>query len=127
MKKIIRFMVGGFMLLNFYGCVALLAGTAGGAGTAAWLSGKLVQEVPSPYERCIEAAKEALKSMHSEVFREIKGKEVNQIRSHYSDGRKIWIDIRPITDHSSRIEVRVGMKGDKAASDDVLKQIIRRL
>ena len=119
--------IGGCLLLNFYGCVALLAGAAGGAGTAAWLSHKMVQEVSSPYERTVAMAKEALKSMHADVYREINGKEVTQIRSHYTDGRKIWIDIHSIGGNSSRIEVRVGVKGHKAASDEVLKQITRRL
>lgn len=127
MNKFITFVIGGFFVLNLYGCVALLAGAAGGTGTAVWLSGKLVQEVNSSYEKTVQAAKSALKSMNLELAKETKAKEVTQIRSYYTDGRKIWIDIRPISLTSSKIEVRVGAFSDKAASDVVLKKIVSYL
>ena len=127
MKKLLTIMLGGLLILNFYGCVALLAGTAGGAGTAVWLSGKLVQQVDAPYRTTVDATKSALKSMDLELFREAKANDVTQIRGHYTDGRKIWIDIRPVTATTSRIEVRVGAFSDKAASDKVLKKIISYL
>lgn len=40
MIRRITVLVFAVMLVeNIYGCIALLAGAAGGAGTAAWLSG----------------------------------------------------------------------------------------
>ncbi len=48
--------------------------------------------------------------------------------SKYSDGKTIWVDIRRITEASSKIEVRVGaVSGDKAAADRILKRIERYL
>ncbi|MCX5703525.1 MAG: DUF3568 family protein [Candidatus Omnitrophica bacterium] len=44
-KKILVFIFTSLLLINIYGCLALLAGAAGGAGTAVWLSEKLSQEV----------------------------------------------------------------------------------
>ena len=124
MKKLMTFILGSLLVLNLCGCFALVAGTIGGAGTAGWLSGKLVQQVNASYEGAIEGAKFALKAMNLVVSKEVKASDVTQIRSHYTDGRKIWIDIRPITATSTRIEIRVGAFGDKAASDTVLKKII---
>ena len=124
MKRLIAFIVGGFLILNLCGCFTLIAGTIGGAGTAGWLSGKFVQQVNIPYDGVIEGSKAALKSMTLVVSRETKASDVAQIRSHYMDGRKIWIDIHPITATSTRIEIRVGAFGDKTASDRVLKKII---
>ena len=123
-KKLFAFVASVLLLLNIYGCVALLAGTAAGAGTAVWLSGKLTQEVHAPYERTVIAAKSALKSFRLEITKETKEDAVTQLISNYSDGRDIWIDIHKITDDSSKVEVRVGtVTPDKVAAGKILKKI----
>lgn len=127
-KKIIVYIVSCLLVVNLCGCVALLVGAAGGAGTAAWLSGKLTQEVNSSFERTVEAAKSALASLRLEVTKETQEQNVAQIMSKYVDGKTVWIDIHRITDSSSKIEVRVGAVGsDKAAADKILRRITRYL
>lgn len=126
-KKIMVFVSLGLLLMNVYGCL-LLAGAAGGTGTAIWLSGKLTQEVNAPLDNAAGAAKSALKSLRLKVEKETTEQNVIQIISKYSDGKTIWIDIRKITDSSSKIEVRVGaVSGDKEAADKILKRIMRYL
>lgn len=116
------------LLITTYGCVALVAGAAGGAGTAVWLSGKLSQEVNAPYEHSIDAAKSALESLKLKIIKESREENIAQIRSKYSDGKEIWIDVRRVTDSSSKIEVRVGaVSPDKEAADKILKRITRYL
>jgi hypothetical protein len=127
MRKIIVLFAAGIFLINIYGCVAILAGTAGGAGTAAWLTGKLSENVNASYERTIKATKSALKSLRLEITKETRTESVTQIKSKYTDGREIWIDIRPITQSASKIDVRVGAIADKAASEKILKRITRYL
>lgn len=127
MKKIATFFIAVIFLMNLYGCFALFAGAAAGAGTAGWLSGKLSQAVQAPYERAINATKSALKSLKLEVTKETRTENVTQIRSKYTDAREVWIDIRRVSDTSSKVEVRVGVVGDKEASDVILKRIIRYL
>jgi len=127
-KRLSRLFFAGFLLMNLCGCVALLAGGAGGAGTAVWLSGKLTQEVNAPFERTVKAADSALKSLRLEVTKETKEQNVAQIMSKYTDGKTIWVDIHKITEASSRIDVRVGaVKGDKGAAAKILKRIIQYL
>lgn len=127
-RKIAGLIFGVLLLVNISGCFLLLAGAAGGAGTAVWLSGKLSQDVNAPFDRVIKAAKSALKSFDMEVTKETKEYSVAQIMSKYADGRTVWIDIRRITDESSKVEVRVGaIGGDKEASDKILKRISRYL
>ena len=92
LKKIGAAIFMGFLLFNLYGCFLLLAGAAGGTGTAVWLSGKLTQEVNAPYDTAIKAAKSALKSLRLEVTKETKEEAVAQVMSKYNDGRTIWID-----------------------------------
>lgn len=128
MRRIAVLALGVLLLINTYGCVALLAGAVGGAGTAVWLSEKLSEEVDASFERSIKAAKSALQSLKLEVTKETREKDVAQIMSKYSDGKTVWIDIRPITASRSKVEVRVGaVKGDKEAANKILKRIIRYL
>jgi predicted phage tail protein len=127
-KSMLVFVFSIMLLFNIYGCVALLAGAAAGAGTTVWLSGKLTQEFNVPYERAINAAEKALRSLKLEVAKVVKQEDVTQIRSQYNDGKEVWIDVRKITDNSTKVEVRVGaVSSDKVASDKILKQIQRYL
>ena len=123
-KRFAVLVVSGLLLVNIYGCFALFAGAAGGAGTAVWLSGKLTQEFNAPYDRTIEATNAALKSLNLEVTKQSKEEKITQIKSVYTDGKEIWIDIRKITDNSTKVEVRVGaISPDKDASGKILKTI----
>jgi hypothetical protein len=115
------------LLLNLYGCVALLAGAAGGAGTAAWLSGKLTQEVDASFDRTLTAVKSGLQSMTLKVTKETIKEDAAQVMSNYSDGRTIWVDIHRVTAFATRLEVRVGAAGDKEAAQKVLNKIMQYL
>lgn len=127
-KKITVFIFSGLLLLNMYGCFALLAGATGGVGTAVWLSGKLSQEFHYSYERTIEATKSALQSLKLEIIKETKVENITQLKSVYTDGKEIWVDIRKVADNSTRVDVRVGgVKSDKAAASKILETIQRYL
>lgn len=123
-KKIAVFVFSGLILLNITGCFLLLAGAAGGTGTAMWLSGKLAQQFRASYDRTIRATENALRSLDLVIKKEARETNVTQFRSIYSDGKEIWIDIRRITENSTKVEVRVGtISGDKAACEKILKRI----
>ncbi len=123
-KKMLVAVVFGFFLLNVCGCLAVVAGTAGGAGTAVWLSGKLSQDFHASYDRTIGACESALKSMDLEVAKEAKEENVTQFKSKYTDGKEIWIDVRRVTEGSTKVEVRVGaVNPDKDVADKILKRI----
>jgi len=128
LKKIMFFVLAGFLLVNMYGCIAILAGTAGGAGTATWLSGKSTQEFNASYERTINAAKKTLLSFKLDLVKETRQDDISQLKSKYTDGREIWIDVRKITDKTTKVEVRVGaVNPDKEAATKILKRIGRYL
>lgn len=123
-RKITVFVFSGLLLLNIYGCFAIFAGAAAGTGTAVWLSGKLTQQFNAPYEHTIKAARSAVDSLKLTVTKETRGETVAQIRGYYTDGKEFWIDIRKVTEASTKVEVRVGaVSSDKAASDKILKRI----
>ncbi len=126
-RNILRVVFGLVLAVNLCGCALLLAGAAGGAGTAFWLSGKLSDELNASYETAISATKKAIDSLGMQVDKEAKTDEVTQIRSEYTDGSEVWIDIRPLTQTTVKIEVRVGIKGNKAASTKIIERIKKYL
>lgn len=127
MKKATVMIFSFLLLMNMYGCVAILAGAAGGAGTAAWLSGKLSEEFNASFTRSLEATKRALNSLKFKITKETVKEEVAQVMGEYADGRTIWVDIRRISDLRTQIEVRVGVKGEKEAAQKILDKIKRYL
>lgn len=127
MKQLKTLLCVLFLSASVTGCAAVLIG-AGAGGTAYWLSNKLSQTVDASFDRTVKASREALTGMKLTIIRETTKKDVAQYISKWTDGSDIWVDIRPITTKSSKIEVRVGgIKGDKAASEKILEEIHRRL
>jgi hypothetical protein len=127
MKRLSLLFIGAVCAVHAAGCVALLAGAAGGAGTAAWLSGKMTQDVSVSMDKSAAAARKAMGAMELSVTRETKKDEVIQLIGEYSDGRQVWIDIHRVTAGTSRIEVRVGATGDKEAAEKIMAKIQRYL
>ena len=126
-KKIVSGIFGVMLALHLSGCVLLFGAAAGGTGTALWLSGKLTDELKAPYERAITATKQGLASLDLEISKEASTEKVTQIRSQYADSRKIWIDVYPLTPMTSKIEIRVGMRGDETVSAKILERIKKYL
>ena len=114
-------------LFNIYGCAVVVAGAAGSAGTAAWLSGKMTRQVNASSKESLKAARAALKDLKLHITKETKAEDIIQIKSNYTDGRTIWIDIRTTSHSTTQIEVRVGAVSDKEAAKTVLDKILSRL
>lgn len=126
-KRIGVVLVSALFALNLCGCVLLLAGAAGGAGTAVWLGGKLSQQVEVPKDKVVVAAKKAMNALKLTITKETTKEEVVQLIGEYSDGRQVWIDVRALSPSSSKIEVRVGATGDKTAAESIMNKIKRYL
>ncbi len=131
-KKLAAFISCIILLVNICGCAALIVGSvAGGAGTAVWLSGKLIQYVDKPFEQVTKATKDSLEARNLIVVSKetiASGHSVVQIRSRDISGERIRIDIHKINESRSRIEVRVGtVISNKEAADRILKGITERL
>lgn len=123
-KRVAGLIFAVVFLATIYGCFAVIAGGAAGGGTAVWLSDKLTQQFNASYERTINAAEKALKSLRLAIKSEKKQEEVTQLKSIYTDGKEIWIDIRKIAENATKVDVRVGVVNpDKEAADKILKKI----
>ena len=124
MKRILTFGVMGMFLASLYGCVALLAGAVGGAGTAAWLSGKLTQSFTEPYEKVVIDSRRALQALKLDITKETQEDNVTQFRGKYPDGKEFWVDVRRVASNSTKVEVRVGaVDADKDAASWIMKTI----
>ncbi len=106
------------------GCAAVIIGAAAGAGTSVWYQGKLSQEVNASYDRTITAARKALVALKLPVQKETRNVDIAQLKSVYTDGKEIWIDVRRISEKTSRVDVRVGaVESDKTAADKILQKV----
>ena len=126
LKKMMLLFCLVLLSANMCGCVPLLlagGAVAGGVGTATWISGKLVQEVDAGFEKTLQAAEYALESLNLDIVSKIKKTTVAQIKSKYTDGKTIWIDIHKIATSVSQIQVRVGAIPDKEATRRILDKI----
>jgi predicted phage tail protein len=124
LKKAMLLIFSGMLMMNLTGCFLFIAGVAGGAGTAVWLSGKLTQEFHASYHSTVDATKSALQALNLPVVKETHDENITQIKGTYSDGREMWIDIHRVTDDSTKVEVRIGgVSSDKEADSIVLKKI----
>jgi len=126
-KRLALFTFLAVFSLSMTGCFLLLAGAAGGTGTAVWLSGKLVKEVDSPRATVVSASEKALAALNYPVTKKIVDDTVTQIKAEYRDGRTIWIDVRDVVPKTSKIEVRVGAASDKEAAREILTKIDKYL
>lgn len=127
-KRILYLMTVVSLSFSLCGCVALVAGAVGGGvGTAFWLSGKLVYETGVPFDEALRAAKDGLKDKAMLVRKETVNADAAQLLSTYYDGSRVWIDIHRISPSVSRIEVRVGARGNKAAERSLMDSIVGHL
>jgi hypothetical protein len=108
------------------GCFLLIAGAAGGAGAAVWLQSKLSQTVNGPRDQAVRSVRDGLNDLKVIVSKEMTEPDVTQLKGDY-EGKPYWIDIRPVTAKSTKIEVRVGVPGDEAAARRIMDAILKRL
>ena len=125
LKKAFLVILLSTAVVNFSGCLFLAAGAAG-VGTAKWLSDKVTQVVNSPLEKSKKSTKAALMDMNITMYKETYAPDVTQILGKDSQGRQVWVDLRPINADHTRIDVRVGyVNGEKDASR-ILEVIVKK-
>lgn len=124
-KKVLLFIALSASVVNFSGCIFLVAGAAG-AGTAKWLSDKVTQEVNVPIAKVTRSTKAALEDMKAVVFKETNEADVIQILAKDSNGKQIWVDLRPIDANTTKIDVRVGYLNGENDARKILESIVNK-
>ncbi len=104
------------------GCVAVVAGAAG-AGTVAWVQGRLDATLNADYEKTVIAANLAIKDLQFAKISEKKDALEAILVARTAGDRKVAIKVLKATDQSAKVQIRVGVFGDEALSLTILDKI----
>ena len=104
------------------GCVAVLAGAAG-AGTVAWVQGRLDAALDANYEKAEKAVNLAITQMEFAKVSEKKDVLNAIFIARTAEDKKIEIKVSRVGDVTSRVQIRVGVFGNEAQSLAILDKI----
>ena len=121
------FNLTGCVFLLIPAAIAVVGGVGIGIGTAKWLSDKLVEQVPYPYTKTVNGARDGINKMKLETIKETDTDALTQISCKYSDGRTVWVTVAHVSSSVSRIEVRVGVWGGQKEARIILDGILEHL
>ncbi len=121
-RIIVACLAAVFGIVSLSGC-AVLFGVAAGAGGVTWVKGKLVKVVNYPFEEVHPAAVRGLKDMNLPIIVDRSDALTGKVESKFSDGTNIWIDTKELTEHSTEVQIRVGVLGDHERSRAIMDEI----
>lgn len=124
-KKALLFIALSASVVNFSGCIFLAAGAAG-AGTAKWLSDKVTSDVNVPLDKTAKATRAVLMDMKADIFKETNASDVTQILAKDTNGKQIWVDLRPVGKTTTNIGVRVGYLNGEIDARKILDAIVNK-
>lgn len=108
------------------GCVAVLAGAAG-AGTVAWVEGRLDSTLNASLDDAERASGLAIKQLQFAMISEKKDALTADLKARTAEDKKIDIKVIRVTDKTSKIQIRVGLMGDEGQSLVILDKIKQNL
>ncbi|MBI3084487.1 MAG: DUF3568 family protein [candidate division NC10 bacterium] len=121
-------LLGGVLLLFpvLEGCAVLLvgAGAGAGAGTVAYIQGELSQVHAGGYERVWSAAVSALNQMNIRVIKTEKDALNGTITARRADDTSVVVKVEPTGTDTTTVKVRMGMFGDRAASESIQARVV---
>lgn len=126
MRTILLFLLLSALSLSSSGCAVLLVG-AGAAGTVAYVKGDLETEEPYTVTEVFTAAKTALDDLDIARINEEKDALSAHITARDAADKKVTINITYITDHSSKLSVRISVFGSESKSRKIYQKIREHL
>jgi hypothetical protein len=109
------------------GCVVAAAGAAAGAGTVAWIEGKLVVTVDNGYDHTLRATDRAITQLQFLKLSDSRDALTATLTARTAEDKKVIIDVKREADHLTKIEIRVGDFGDKAIEQAIYDRILANL
>ena len=126
MKNVLRLLAGPLaatiLLATLPGCVAVVAGAAG-AGTVAWVNGRLDATLDTDFETVVKATNQAITDLQFAKISEKKDALSADIIMRTAQDKKVDVKIFRVVDKASKIEIRVGLFGDQPLQLSVLEKI----
>jgi len=127
-----RVCLGGLILLLLPvlgGCAVMLvgAGAGAGAGTVAYVQGEHSQVHAGNYERVWSATLAALSQMNIKVIKTEKDALSGTITARRADDTSVTVKVEPTGADTTTVKIRIGMFGDRAASESIQARIVSSL
>ncbi len=124
--------LGGLILLLLPvlgGCALMLvgAGAGAGAGTVAYVQGEHSQVHAGNYERVWSATLAGLSQMNIKVIKTEKDALSGTISARRADDTSVTVKVEPTGADTTTVKIRVGMFGDRAASESIQARIVSSL
>lgn len=104
------------------GCLIAAAGAAG-AGTYAYVTGKLTATLDAPLQRAHSAGVKAVESLKFAGTSQQVDAFNGVVTALAADGSEVKIDLKRLTDKSTEVQIRVGTFGDKSRSVAIYEEI----
>ncbi|MBI2195197.1 MAG: DUF3568 family protein [Planctomycetes bacterium] len=109
------------------GCAALVIGAAAGAGGTVYVKGKLEEVLNHSVTQVHEATQKGLQDLGLPLVKDHADKMSAEMKSGFSDGKDVWIEIAWISEKSCKIKIRVGYMGDQGRSVQILDAVKKKL
>jgi hypothetical protein len=109
------------------GCVAFAVGAAAGAGGYAYVKGSLEKNYDHTVTEVHKAASKALRALDIQKTDSELNKHSSYIIGLLEEGKKVKVSVTALTERSSKLEIRVGLIGDKTVSRMILNSIEKHL
>lgn len=127
LKALSAIAVLSFSVFIHSGCVPLVVGAAAGAGGYIWLKGALEKEFAATAERTRTGVVRAFKELKLSILEDSGDRLQGRVVGEFSDGEKVAVYIDALTERTSKVQVRVGLLGDKPKSEIILAAIERNI
>ena len=126
-KLFVLIAISGSLLTT--GCIALVVGAGAGAGTFAYLEGRLSRTYSATYDQTYQAVKSILSDLKQPILEEKTDGIQTTIRSQRADETPMTIRVRIIDPDWTEVSVRTGFSGvwKKEISEQFHEFIAERL
>ena len=124
--NVARILVFGMLLTGLAttgGCLLLAAG----AVTALYVTGDLDATVDAPVDKVVDAAKAVVEEMELTLVTANATKMDGNVVAMNSEAKKVEIDVKALSDTSSKVTIRKGFFGDDAAQQLMMDKIKGKL
>jgi len=115
------------VVLTNSGCFALLLGGAAGAAGVVYIQGVLEQNFDRNIKDVHEAALKTMKAQEIYVSSDVLNYADAEIKGEYEDGEAVTVNVKALTEKSSKLKIRVGVFGDEIKSNVLMRAIEKKL
>lgn len=105
------------------GCFLVAVGAAAGAGAVAYVDGRLTTSLPHGYDDVVQGTDRAIVQLQFLKVGESRDALKALFEARTADDKKVSIEVTRVSDNLTKIEIRVGIFGDKSVSLAILDRI----